>query len=190
MELSATHRMVLYKYLVLNNKAKLPLDIPSQLRYGSMVLNTTERRPRVPTQKTLIYIPYIYIYIYIYNKHANNINYSMTHSPSLTYSFHLSFWCLLICMNTISKVSSEICETRTHVMCATTCTLRCKISMSNQAYNVTLLASNVPVMAITVTWSVIHTFVLKSVSNTIWCVKSIIFAHQLKDYSIQSEHNK
>jgi len=45
MELSETHRMVLYKYLVSNNKAMLPLDIPSQLRYGSMVLNTTERRP-------------------------------------------------------------------------------------------------------------------------------------------------
>jgi hypothetical protein len=43
MELSETHRMVVYKYLLSNNKAVLPLDIPSQLRYGSMVLDTIER---------------------------------------------------------------------------------------------------------------------------------------------------
>ena len=99
MELSATHRMVLYKYLVSNNKAMLPLDIPSQLRYGSMVLNTIERRPKYLIWKD----PNLHT-IYINNNHANNINYSMTYSPSLTCSFHLSFWCLLICMNTISKV--------------------------------------------------------------------------------------
>lgn len=46
MELSATHRIVLYKYSVSNKKAMLPLDIPLQLRYGSMVLNTIERRPK------------------------------------------------------------------------------------------------------------------------------------------------
>lgn len=120
MELSETHRMVVYKYLLSNNKAVLPLDIPSQLRYGSMVLDTIER-PEYLIWKGLTFYTFTY---YIYNNHAHNINYSMTQRPLCTYLFHLSFWCLLICMNTISKVSSEICETRTHVMCATTCMLR------------------------------------------------------------------